>query len=143
MASVVIPLLSFRPFIRCAADERRRGPTTSRGRPDPVQLFVTAIQNPIQFGLAAVLAGGFVLIFFLAAKSPERRAGSIGWVRAITGPSTRYLFGLLAIAWVVGFGFLIPQFPNTAESAYGAVALIALFSGFFIMMGLLWSVIGE
>ena len=108
-----------------------------------MQLFVTAIQHPAQFGVAALIAGGFVVIFLRAAMSPERRAGSIGWVRAITGPSTRYLFAFLAIAWVVGFGFLIPQFPNTAESAYGAIALIALFSGFFIMMGLLWSVIGE
>jgi hypothetical protein len=110
---------------------------------DPVQLFVTAIQHPIQFGIAAILAGGFVLIFFRAAMSPERKAGSIGWVRAITGPSTRYLFAFLAVVWVLGFGFLIPQFANTAASPYGAVALMALFSGFFIMMGLLWSVIGE
>jgi hypothetical protein len=88
-------------------------------------------------------AGAFVLIFLRAAMSPERRAGSIGWVRAITGPNARYLFAVLAVAWAAGFGFLIPQFPNVAESAYGALALIALFSGFFIMMGLLWSVIGE
>jgi len=108
-----------------------------------VQLFVTAIQHPIQFGIAGILAGGFVLIFMRAAMSPERKAGAIGWVRAITGPSTRYLFAFLAIVWVVGFGLLIPQFQNTAASAYGALALIALFSGFFIMMGLLWSVIGE
>lgn len=108
-----------------------------------MQLFVTAIQHPIEFGLAGIMAGVFVFIFLRAAMSPERRSGSIGWVRAITGPSTRYLFAFLAIAWVVGFGFLIPQFPNTAESPYGAIALIALFSGFFIMMGLLWSVISE
>ena len=108
-----------------------------------MQLFVTAIQHPIQFGIAGIIAGGFVLVFLRAAMSPERRSGSIGWVRAITGPSTRYLFAALAVTWVVGFGLLIPQFPNTAESPYGAVALIALFAGFFIMMGLLWSVIGE
>ena len=108
-----------------------------------MQLFVTAIQHPIEFGVATAIDAGFVLIFLRAAMSPERRAGSIGWVRAITGPSTRYLFAFLAIVWVVGFGFLIPQFPNVAESAYGSLALIAMFAGFFIMMGLLWSVIGE
>ncbi len=108
-----------------------------------MQLFITAIQHPIQFGIAAILAGSFVVIFLRAAMSPERRSGSIGWVRAVTGPNTRYLFALLAVAWVLGFGFLIPQFANTAASPYGAAALIALFSGFFIMMGLLWSVIGE
>jgi hypothetical protein len=108
-----------------------------------VQLFVTAIQHPIEFIVSTIVAGAFVLIFLRAAMSPERRAGSIGWVRAITGPNARYLFAVLAVAWAAGFGFLIPQFPNVAESAYGALALIALFSGFFIMMGLLWSVIGE
>jgi len=30
-----------------------------------------------------------------------------------------------------------------AGSPYGAIGLIALFVGFFIMMGFLWSVIGE
>jgi hypothetical protein len=34
--------------------------------------------------------------------------------------------------------------PHTgASSPYGALGRIALFSGFFIMMGLLWAVIGE
>ena len=108
-----------------------------------MQLFITAIQHPIPFLVAGSIAAGFVVIFLRAAMSPERRAGAIGWVRAITGPSSRYLYGFLAVVWVLGFGFLIPQFANTAASPYGAVALIALFSGFFIMMGLLWSVIGE
>lgn len=108
-----------------------------------MQLFVTAIQHPIQFGIATVIAAGFVLVFLRAAMSPERRAGSIGWVRALTGPNTKFLFGFLAVAWVVGFGLVIPQFPNVADSPYGSLALIALFAGFFIMMGLLWSVIGE
>ena len=108
-----------------------------------MQLFVTAIQHPIEFGISILIAGLFVVIFLRAAMSPERRAGSIGWVKAITGPSTRYLFAFLAVAWTIGFGLMIPQFENTAASPYGAVALIALFSGFFIMMGLLWSVIGE
>lgn len=108
-----------------------------------MQLFVTAIQHPIEFICSTIVAVAFVLIFLNAAMSAERRAGSIGWVRAITGPSSRYLFTFLAVAWAAGFGLLIPQFPNVAESPYGAVALIAMFSGFFIMMGLLWSVIGE
>jgi hypothetical protein len=105
-----------------------------------VQFFVTALQHPIQYAIAVILAGGFVLVFLRAAMSPERKSGSIGWVRALTGPSTRYLSPRRGLA---GFGFLIPQVQTTDESPYGAVALIALFSGFFIMMGLLWSVIGE
>ena len=108
-----------------------------------MQLFVTAIQNPLIFGLASLMAGGFVVTFLRAAMSPERRTGSIGWVRAITGPNAKVFFGVLALVWAVGFGFLIQSFPNTANSPYGAIALIALFSGFFIMMGMLWAVIGE
>ncbi len=108
-----------------------------------MQIFVSAIQHPIQYVIAGIIAGGFVLVFLRAAMSPERRSGSIGWIRALTSPSSRYLFAILAVAWAIGFGLLIPQFENTAASPYGAVALIALFSGFFIMMGLLWSVIGE
>lgn len=108
-----------------------------------MQLFVAAIQHPVIFGVSAIIAAGFVVIFLQAAMSAERRSGSIGWVRAITSPSSRYLFGALSVAWVVGFGLLIPQYPNIAESPYGSLALIALFSGFFIMMGLLWSIIGE
>jgi hypothetical protein len=132
-----------RAFIRCAAGAVAAGRPTPGAEADPVQIFVTAIQYPIQFGIAGIIAGGFVLIFLRAAMSPERRAGSIGWVRAVTSPSSRYLFTFLAVAWVVGFGLTIPQFENTAASPYGAVALMAMFSGFFIMMGLLWSVIGE
>jgi hypothetical protein len=109
----------------------------------PVQLFVTAIQYPVQFGLAILVAGIFVGTFLRAAMSPERRTGGIGWVRAITGPNAKFFFGLLFVGWAVVSGLLIPSFPNTANSPYGALALISLFAGFFIMMGLLWAVIGE
>jgi len=36
---------------------------------------------------------------------------------------------------------LVPH--EGANSPYGGLGLIALFVGFFIMMGFLWSVIGE
>ncbi len=108
-----------------------------------MQLFVTAIQYPIQFGLAILVAGVFVTTFLRAAISPERKTGSIGWVRAITGPNAKVFFGILFLGWVAVSGLLIPSFPNTANSPYGAIALISMFTGFFIMMGLLWAVIGE
>ena len=42
------------------------------------------------------------------------------------------------------FGIGLQLVPHTgASSPYGALGLIALFTGFFIMMGLLWAVIGE
>jgi hypothetical protein len=43
---------------------------------------------------------------------------------------------------VFGIGLqLVPHIG--ASSPYGAMGLIGLFTGFFIMMGLLWAVIGE
>jgi hypothetical protein len=35
----------------------------------------------------------------------------------------------------------VPQ--EGASSPYGGLGLIAMFSGFFLVMGLVWSVIGE
>ncbi len=106
-----------------------------------MQLFINYVQNPIEYGLATIMAAAIVLVVLRAAMTPEGRPGR--WVRGITSPSARYLFGGLFVAWAVVFGLTIPQFPNTVNSPYGALALIALFSGFFIMMGFLWAVIGE
>ena len=48
------------------------------------------------------------------------------------------------IVWAVVFGIGLQLVPHTgANSPYGGIGLIALFSGFFIMMGFLWAVIGE
>jgi hypothetical protein len=48
------------------------------------------------------------------------------------------------LVWAVGFGLLLGTFTDkTAESPYGAVGLVALFSGFFVMMGFIWATIGE
>jgi hypothetical protein len=44
----------------------------------------------------------------------------------------------------VVFGVALQLVPHTgANSPYGGLGLVALFSGFFIMMGLIWAVIGE
>ncbi len=49
-----------------------------------------------------------------------------------------------SIAWAVVFGIGLQLVPHEgANSPYGGIGLIALFSGFFIMMGFLWAVIGE
>ena len=43
-----------------------------------------------------------------------------------------------------GFGLGLQLVPHEgANSPYGGIGLIAMFSGFFIMMGFLWAVIGE
>ena len=82
-----------------------------------------------------------ILIMLKAALSSE---GGSRWVRMVTNPNAKFLFTVLFIAWAVVFGIGLQLVPHTgASTPYGAIGLIALFSGFFIMMGLLWAVIGE
>jgi hypothetical protein len=91
---------------------------------------------------ASAIAGAFVFIFARSAMVAE--GGRQGWVRRITGPNAKLLFALLFIIWAVVFGVGLQLVPHEgASSPYGGLGLIALFSGFFIMMGLIWSVIGD
>ena len=71
------------------------------------------------------------------------KAGLAGSAR-VTNPNARFLFAFLFVAWALVFGIGLQLVPHEgAGSPYGALGLIALFTGFFIMMGLLWAVIGE
>ena len=109
----------------------------------PVQLFTIVFEQPIPFGIAALLAGGMVYLIARAAISSEDRVKR-GWVRAVTNVNARILFGLLFVGWALVFGIGLQLVPHEgANSPYGGLALIAMFSGFFIMMGFIWSVIGE
>ena len=106
-----------------------------------MQLFTIIFQRPIEFGISIGITVLMVAIFLRAAMSAE---GRTGWVRRITSPNAKYLFGLLFIGWALVFGIGLQLVPHIgANSPYGGLGLIALFSGFFIMMGFLWSVIGE
>ena len=109
-----------------------------------MQLFLVAFQslsNFVIFSFSAAVAILFVYIFVRSAMSADGRAG---WVRHITGPNAKVLFGLLFVGWAVVFGIGLQMVPHEgANSPYGGLGLIALFSGFFIMMGFLWAVIGE
>ena len=106
-----------------------------------MQLFLVAFQQPIPFGISAVVVTAMIGIMLKAALSAE---GGAGWVRAVTNPNAKFLFTFLFIAWAVVFGIGLQLVPHSgASTPYGALGLIALFSGFFIMMGLLWAVIGE
>ena len=107
-----------------------------------MQLFTVIFQEPIPFGIAILLAGGMVFIILQAAMSTERRKS--GWVKSITGPNAKVLFGILFVAWAVitGIGLQLVSHEG-ANSPYGGLALISMFMGFFIMMGFLWAVIGE
>jgi hypothetical protein len=87
------------------------------------------------------VAVAFVYIFFKAASSAEGRSR---WVKRITGPNGKWLWGALFVLWAVVFGIGLQLVPHTgANSPYGGLGLIALFTGFFISMGFIWSVIGE
>lgn len=90
---------------------------------------------------AVFVAALFIWVFAKAAFAAE---GKSRWVRRITGPNGKWFFGLLWLGWALVFGIGLQLVPHEgASSPYGGLGLIALFSGFFITMGFLWSVIGE
>ena len=106
-----------------------------------MQLFTIAFQRPIEFGIATAITVLMVMAFLRAAMSAE---GGHRWTRRITSPNAKWLFGLLFVGWAIVFGIGLQFVPHEgANSPYGGLGLIALFTGFFIMMGFLWSVIGE
>jgi hypothetical protein len=106
-----------------------------------MQLFLVAFQQPIPFGISIAVVTLMIWIILKAALSSE---GGARWVRRVTNPNAKFLFTFLFIAWAVVFGIGLQLVPHVgASSPYGSLGLIALFSGFFIMMGLLWAVIGE
>jgi hypothetical protein len=106
-----------------------------------MQLFLVAFQQPIPFGISIAVVTVMILIMLRAALSTE---GGARWVRRVTNPNAKFLFTFLFIIWAVGFGIGLQLVPHVgASTPYGGLGLIALFTGFFIMMGLLWSVIGE
>jgi hypothetical protein len=91
----------------------------------------------ISVGVAVLL----VVIILRAAMSSDGRSR---WTKKITGPNGKLFWGLLFFGWAVVFGVGLQLVPHTgANSPYGGIGLIALFSGFFISMGFIWSVIGE
>jgi hypothetical protein len=112
----------------------------------PVTIFTIWFQNfpdnMVIFLAASSVAAAFVVTFLRSALVAE--GGRQGWARRITGPNAKLLFGILVIAWCLVFGITLQIVPHEgASSPYGGIALIGMFTGFFIMMGLIWSVIGE
>jgi hypothetical protein len=106
-----------------------------------VQLFTIFFSRPIEFGAATAITVVMLVILLRAAMSSE---GPSGMGRMMTRPNTKFVFGFLFVAWAVVFGIGLQLVPHEgANSPYGGLGLIALFTGFFIMMGFLWSVIGE
>ena len=106
-----------------------------------MQLFTLAFQHPVEFGASISVVA---LMIYIVARSALAAEGGATWTRRITGPNGKFLFGMLFVAWAVVFGVGLQLVPHEgASSPYGGIGLIALFTGFFVMMGFLWSVIGE
>lgn len=106
-----------------------------------MQLFTIFFSRPVEFGIATAITVLMLLIIFRAAKSAE---GPSGLGRMMARPTTKWLFGLLFLGWAVVFGIGLQLVPHEgANSPYGGLGLIAMFTGFFIMMGFIWAVIGE
>jgi hypothetical protein len=109
-----------------------------------VNLLLAPFQSPVSlvaFGVSTIVV---VLMIGIIFKSVLTTEGRSKWARRMTNMNTKFLFTFLFIAWAVVFGIGLQLVPHTgANSPYGALGLVALFSGFFITMGLLWSVIGE
>jgi hypothetical protein len=109
-----------------------------------LQLFTVAfqsIENFFIFAVSTAIAALFTIVFLRAAMSAEGRSGM---VRRVTSPNSKWVFGLLFVVWALVFGIGLQLVPHEgANSPYGGLGLIALFTGFFIMMGFLWAVIGE
>ena len=62
----------------------------------------------------------------------------------IVGAWAVLILAALMVGWAIVFGIGLQLVPHEgASSPYGGIGLIAMFSGFFILMGLIWSVIGE
>lgn len=106
-----------------------------------MQLFTVFFQHPVEFGLATALT---LLMLVILVRAMFSAAGPTSLSRFVTRPSSRYLFGALFIAWAVVFGIALQLVPHEgANSPYGGLGLIAMFTGVFVMMGFIWAVIGE
>ena len=104
--------------------------------------FAKFPESFVAFAIAIGIAALMVFIFMRAASVAEGRPSALR--RVIRMPNTKILFGILFVIWAVVTGLGLQLVPHEgASSPYGGLALIALFSGFFIMMGFLWAVIGD
>ena len=106
-----------------------------------MQLFTLAFEHPIEFGASLLVVLAMVYVFVRAALAAD---GKQTWTRRITGPNGKWFWGGLFLVWAVVFGVGLQLVPHEgANSPYGGIGLIALFTGFFVMMGFIWAAIGE
>ena len=92
-----------------------------------MQLFLVPFTEPVPFGISAAVVILMIGIMLRAAVSTE---GGSRWVRRITNPNGKYLFGFLFVLWALFFGIGLQLVPHEgAGSPYGAIGLIALWVG--------------
>src|SRR4029077_9276617 len=102
-----------------------------------VQLFTIFFSRPIEFGIAT---GITVLMLVIIARAALSAQGPSGLGRFMARPTKKVLFGLLLLGWAIVFGIGLQLVPHEgANSPYGGLGLIMMFTGFFIMMGFIWS----
>ena len=109
-----------------------------------MNLLLAPFQSPVSlvaFGVSTIVV---VLMIGIIFKSVLTTEGRSKWARRMTSVNTKFLFTFLFIVWALVFGIGLQLVPHTgANSPYGGLGLVALFTGFFIVMGLIWAVIGE
>jgi hypothetical protein len=109
-----------------------------------VNLLLAPFQSPVSFVAFGVSTVVVVLMIGIIFKSVLTTEGRSKWARRMTNVNTKFLFTFLFIVWALVFGIALQLVPHTgANSPYGGLGLVALFTGFFIVMGLIWAVIGE
>ena len=110
-----------------------------------MQLLLAPFASPLTFAIFVMAIGLGVMIVipaFVAARSTEGRPPR--WVRMLTSISARWATLGLIVVWAVSFGALLAIVPRTgANSPYGAIGLIALFTGFIVFMSFIWAVVRD
>ncbi len=110
-----------------------------------MQLLLAPFASPLTFAIFVMAIGLGVMIIvpaFAAALSTEGRPPR--WVRMLTSINARYATFALIVVWAVVFGAILAIVPRTgANSPYGAIGLVALFTGFFAFMSFIWAVVRD
>ena len=84
-----------------------------------MQLFTIFFSRPIEFGLATALT---VLMLVILAKAAFSAQGPSGLGRMMTRPSSKWLFGLLFLAWAVVFGIGLQLVPHEGANSRTAAS---------------------
>ena len=76
-----------------------------------MQLFLVPFEQPIPFGISALAVIVMIGIMLRAAVSTE---GGSRWVRRVTNPNGKYLFGFLFVLWASSSGSPCSSCPTRA-----------------------------